>query len=665
LAPLAQKNVIQLIFGTTSKMGVGCSSISAVRVQLQDQSAPSEQQDQTRRTANDRLGSIDANDANFEPLPASIHSKRNLANGDRRESEKKGLRVGLVHSRPGHSVFEYYEKISAVGHGMTGAVYNVRNKNTGEHFALKAMEKSRIDAELLADLRNEIEVLRMMDHPHVVKLVEYFEDKDNLFLILELAEGGELFDRLHEQTNSHYSESEAARLVFKFCAAISYIHLKGVTHRDLKLENFVFETKDSDSNVKLIDFGLSSKYGSGIRRMTTMVGTPYYIAPEVLDSTIGEGKATSRSGDEHSYTNACDNWSLGVITYMLLSGSPPFKGKRDRDVLHAVKKGKFSLSGPRWENISSEAKDFVRRLLVYNPSKRMTAEDALNHPWLYRAKSDTESAPLDPEIILSLRDFSKLSAFKRAAMEAIAFSTSTHSTAHYMEAFNKVDKGHSGFVNRLDFVEVMQSSGMSIEEAEQIFSSMAHASSGQLGLFTVPNDALISYTEFLAATLPKRFWLQRDRVRDAFSRLDLDNDNFITPDNLKQVMGDDWTPQLYHQLFMEIGMTVGADHPGKVSVDELTDWFLSGEEGIQSLSTSSSSNSLSNVHSSANLSELEGVLEAQQQQQQQQQKQPQQQQQYQDQSEVSEHTLETSDTIGLLVPSHNIDLIGSVPSRQV
>jgi len=648
-------------------MGLGCSglsstSVSAVQLQ-EDQNGVAPREPQTReRTANDRLGSIDADDASFEPLPIpSSHGKRQFNIGDRRESDKKGLRVGLVHTRPGHGVYEYYEKISTVGHGMTGAVYHVRNKTTGEHFALKSMEKSRIDAELLADLRNEIEVLRMMDHPHVIKLIEYFEDNDNLFLILELAEGGELFDRLHEQNGSHYSESEAARLVFKFCAAISYIHLKGVTHRDLKLENFVFETKDPNSNVKLIDFGLSSKYGSGIRKMTTMVGTPYYIAPEVLDTTVGEGKS-SRAG-EHSYTSACDNWSLGVITYMLLSGSPPFKGKRDRDVLHAVKKGKFSLSGPRWENISSEGKDFVRRLLVYNPAKRMTAEDALNHPWLHRAKSDTESAPLDPEIIVTLREFSKLSAFKRAAMEAIAFSTSTQITAHYMEAFNKVDKAHSGFVSRLDFVEVMQTAGMTVEEAEQIFSSMVHLTSSQIGLLSPPVDAHLSYTEFLAATLPKRFWLQRERVRDAFSRLDVDNDNFITPDDLKKTLGEDWTPQLYHQLFMEIGMTVGANHPGKVSVEELVDWFI-GENGgdsnsIQSLSNSSSSNSLSNVHSAANLSELESIEEKEKAEKQKMAQQDEQQQQ----RAVAE---QTDDTRGLLnsspLPSIEPELMGQIHS---
>jgi serine/threonine protein kinase len=249
-------------------------------------------------------------------------------------SEKRGLRQGLVHSRPGGHVFDFYEKQAVVGSGMTGKVYAARNRATGELFALKSMDKSRIDADLLADLRNEIEVLKMMDHPHVVKLLEYFEDESNIYLILELAEGGELFDRLHEQQGSHYSEAEAARLVFKFCAAISYIHHRGVTHRDLKLENFVFETKQPDSNVKLIDFGLSSKYGSSFRRMNTLVGTPYYIAPEVLDVERDGGRSAAQAAapddkgafavglDEPdaddgaaspgppSYTNACDCWSL-------------------------------------------------------------------------------------------------------------------------------------------------------------------------------------------------------------------------------------------------------------------------------------------------------------------------------------------------------------------
>ena len=177
----------------------------------------------------------------------------------------------------------------------------------------------------------------------------------------------------------------------------------------------------------LIDFGLSSKYGASIRRMTTLVGTPYYIAPEVLEVSSdtggggaggGGGGGDGASSSARSYTNSCDCWSLGVIAYMLLSGSPPFRGRRDRDVLSAVRRGKYTLSGPRWENVSREAKDFIRRLLVYNPARRMTAEDALKHVWLQRAKLDSTglAQPLDPEILLTLRDFSRLTAFKRAAM---------------------------------------------------------------------------------------------------------------------------------------------------------------------------------------------------------------------------------------------------------
>jgi calcium-dependent protein kinase len=400
-------------------------------------------------------------------------------------------------------------------------------------------------------------VLKMQDHPNVIKLYEYYEDSANLYLILEYADGGELFDRLHEQTGSRYTEAEAARLLFKMCAAIGYIHYMGVTHRDLKLENFIFEGKAQDSNLKLIDFGLSSKYGSSLRRMSTMVGTPYYIAPEVLNQT--EAVTASRG-----YTNACDCWSIGVIAYMLLSGTPPFKGRRDREVLQAVKRGKYTLSGPRWESISEDAKDFIRHLLVYNPAKRMTAEQALKHPWLHSAKHEAGGRALDPEILTTLRDFSRMTAFKRAAMEAIAFSMSAQSVSHLRDAFTRLDVDQSGFVTLREFAKVMQQAGMAKDEATSVFRQIDQDHSGS-----------ISYTEFLAATLPKRFWLSRERVHDAFSRLDVDNTAYITPGNLRQVMGDDWTPELAHQLFDEIGMSMGAAHPGRVSVDELTDWFLS------------------------------------------------------------------------------------------
>ena len=206
--------------------------------------------------------------------------------------------------------------MSEIGHGMTGKVYQVKHKGTGEIYALKCMEVRRIEPDLLDDLRNEIGLLKMLDHPNVIKLYEYYEDATNIYLILEFCDGGELFDRLHQQQGSRYTEAEAARLMFKMVAAIAYCHYMGISHRDLKLENFIFESKEGDSNIKLIDFGLSAKYGSSIRRMQTMVGTAYYIAPEVL--TAAEGASGILGGQRRGYTHACDLWSLAVIAYMLV-----------------------------------------------------------------------------------------------------------------------------------------------------------------------------------------------------------------------------------------------------------------------------------------------------------------------------------------------------------
>ena len=174
---------------------------------------------------------------------------------------RRPSRQGLVHERKHASVYDFYDVVNEVGHGMTGKVYQVIHKQTRERYALKCelkedysrsdlftlghiliffsecvslesgMEMRRIDTELIDDLRNEIALLKLVDHPNVIKLFEFYEDDSNIFLILEFCDGGELFDRLHEQAGSHYGEVQAARLMHKMCAAISYCHFQGISHR--------------------------------------------------------------------------------------------------------------------------------------------------------------------------------------------------------------------------------------------------------------------------------------------------------------------------------------------------------------------------------------------------------------------------------------------------
>lgn len=551
-----------------------------------------------------------------------------------RDSERRGLRLGLIHKREHVRVDDIYDTIRELGHGMSGRVYLVKHKVTGDLFALKCMDRSRLDPELLEYLRMEINVLQMVDHPNVIKLYEYLEDDKNLYLILEYCAGGELFDRLHAQRDSRYSETEASKLVFRMVAAVSYLHHLGISHRDLKLENFIFESNEKDAALKLIDFGLAGKYATrtGIHRMQSLVGTPYYIAPEILNQPdIGSG----------GYTCAVDCWSLGVISYMLLSGTPPFKGKRDREVLQAVRRGKYTLSGPNWDGrVSDLAKDFIRRLLVYNPAKRMTAEAALSHPWLQKAKyaiimggiahpaptihpkssfgvrslrtlRDTPGTPkygkgsaqrlksnmrLSPEILQNLRDFARMSRFHKAALEAIAFSTSTQSVVDIRNAFQRIDTRGTGFVTTDDFVSALSSpeNGVSPEDAAYIFKAI-----------DVGGHGSITYTEFCSAAISKRLWLSRERIRHAFDRLNVDGSGYITQKGLKQVFGEDWSPTLEEAFFRECN----AEHTGKVDFESFCAAVKRGESlptGPSGESTSDEGSKRPVIDASSDISSVDG-----------------------------------------------------------
>lgn len=179
--------------------------------------------------------------------------------------------------------------------------------------------------------------------------------------------GGELFDRIIEQ--EFFSEKYAAQVFKSILDAICYCHANNIVHRDLKPENFLFENTEPNSDIKIIDFGLSKIMDgskAGLQRMKTKAGTPYYISPEVLTG---------------NYDMSCDMWSAGCILYILLCGYPPFYGDDDQEILRMVKKGVFDFDGEEWDDVSNEAKDLIKKLVI-RPERRLTAEEALKHPWI-------------------------------------------------------------------------------------------------------------------------------------------------------------------------------------------------------------------------------------------------------------------------------------------
>jgi calcium-dependent protein kinase len=250
----------------------------------------------------------------------------------------------------------YHIDPKEVGHGHYGVVRKCMHRDSGAWYAIKSIRKSKVSK--IEVLKREIEILKEVKHPNIIELFEVYEDERYLHLITELCTGGELFDRIIAKTQSaegHFSEHDAAVLIRDILDAIAYCHAKFIVHRDLKPENFLFSTEDEGAPVKIIDFGLSRHDDGNMGVMQTKVGTPYYVAPEVL---------------RREYTNACDIWSIGVIAYILLCGYPPFYGDSDTQIFDSVRVGKFDFPSPEWDEISQSAKDFVTELLNKDQAKR-------------------------------------------------------------------------------------------------------------------------------------------------------------------------------------------------------------------------------------------------------------------------------------------------------
>jgi calcium-dependent protein kinase len=360
----------------------------------------------------------------------------------------------------------------------------------------------------IEQFRAEISILQQLDHPHILKLYEYFEDAKNFYVITELCTGGELFDKIIEK--EAFTEKEAAHCFKQILQGINYCHSQGIVHRDLKPENFLYETKDADSDMKIIDFGLSKVFRpgkGGISKMQTKAGTPYYISPEVLAG---------------NYDEKCDLWAAGCILYTLLCGYPAFCGDDDQEILQLVIKGKYDFDGEEWEDISKEAKDLIKKLIA-KPERRLSAQEALDHKWIRHFTKGDENKLAKIKNVSGLKKTQHYTKMQQAAMTAIAVQAGPDDIRNLKEIFLAIDVNGDGSLSFQEIEDGLKK--LKLSNYEDLLACLKEAD--------VDNSGSVDYTEFIAATLDSQVYMKEEYLKVAFDMFDKDGSGSI--DNMEVV----------------------------------------------------------------------------------------------------------------------------------
>ncbi|KAG2687391.1 hypothetical protein I3843_09G049600 [Carya illinoinensis] len=331
----------------------------------------------------------------------------------------------------------HYELGEEVGRGHFGYTCSAKAKKgslKGQDVAVKVIPKSKMTTAIaIEDVRREVKILRALTgHENLVQFYDAYEDEDNVYVVMELCTGGELLDRILSR-GGKYSEEDAKAVMVQILSVVAYCHLQGVVHRDLKPENFLFVTKDENSPLKAIDFGLSD-YVKPDERLNDIVGSAYYVAPEVL---------------HRSYGTEADMWSIGVIAYILLCGSRPFWARTESGIFRAVLKADPSFDEVPWPSLSYDAIDFVKRLLNKDYRKRLTAAQALSHPWL--VNHPNIKIPLDMIVYKLVKAYVCSSSLRKSALAALAKTLTGAQLTHLREQFTLLGPNKSGFISIQNF----------------------------------------------------------------------------------------------------------------------------------------------------------------------------------------------------------------------
>ena len=357
---------------------------------------------------------------------------------------------------------------------------------------------------------------------------------------MEYCSGGELLEKLIDK--GRFEESECALIFEKLFSAIKYLHEHGIVHRDLKPENIVFSDQSRDSEIKLIDFSLSRKVDEA-EKLQSIVGTPSYVAPEVLKG---------------SYDYRCDYWSIGALLYLMLGGTPPFEGQTNSDVFSKILSGTLSFEGPHWGKISSKAKDLISKLLVVDPNARYDATKALKHPWFKNIPKTKIAADIKRETASNLKAFALSKRFRKEALIVAVSYLDNAEIKQLRDVFRSYDKGNTGEITLKDLQTALGETGSkhSKKEVRTLIDEI-----------DIQGKSVITYTEFLAAAMDTCACLTKEKLMIVFKHFDNDNSNFITHEDLRIVMNKTHKQVSCEEIKL---MTEETElyHDGKISFSE-------------------------------------------------------------------------------------------------